>query len=99
MSRRRTTAPRAPHPSTRQASARACTSLGSPEGKTAKNRVHLDVRPGTGLTGGERRETPHTESARLRSFGATQVHLPDADEDNGCTIVMQDIEGSEFCLD
>lgn len=69
------------------------------EGKTAENRMHLDVRAGTGLTGAERLTTLQTESARLRSLGATQVQLLPADQDNECCIVMQDIEGNEFCLD
>ena len=70
-----------------------------PEGKTVKNRMHLDVRAGTGLTGDERLTTLQAESTRLRSLGATQVQLLSADEDNECCIVMQDIEGNEFCLD
>jgi len=70
-----------------------------PEGKTVKNRMHLDVRAGTGLTGDARLTTLQAESARLRSLGATQVQLLPADEDNECCIVMQDIEGNEFCLD
>lgn len=70
-----------------------------PEGKTAKNRVHLDVRAGTGLTGDERLTTLQTESARLTALGARQVRLLPADEENECCIWMEDIEGNEFCLD
>ena len=36
-----------------------------PEAKTVKNRVHLDLRVGTGLTGDERVEALETEAARL----------------------------------
>lgn len=70
-----------------------------PEGKTGKNRVHLDVRAGTGLTGDERMMRLQTESTRLTALGAMQVQLLPADQDNECCIVMQDMEGNEFCLD
>ncbi|MFH8612614.1 VOC family protein [Streptomyces sp. NPDC018029] len=70
-----------------------------PEGKTAKNRVHLDVRAGTGLVGEERLAVLEAECARLVALGATRVQLLPADEDNESCIVMQDIEGNEFCLD
>lgn len=70
-----------------------------PEGKVVKNRVHLDVRAGTGLVGEERLATLEAECARLVALGAVRVHLLAADEDNESCIVMQDIEGNEFCLD
>ncbi|MEV0257336.1 VOC family protein [Streptomyces sp. NPDC050732] len=70
-----------------------------PEGKTAKNRVHLDVRAGTGLVGEERLAVLEAECARLVALGAVRVQLLAADEDNESCIVMQDIEGNEFCLD
>ncbi|WP_069767864.1 VOC family protein [Streptomyces sp. LUP30] len=70
-----------------------------PEGKTAKNRVHLDVRVGTGLVGEERLATLQAECTRLLALGATRVQVLLADEDNESCIVMQDIEGNEFCLD
>src|ERR1700739_1939039 len=46
-----------------------------PEGKVVKNRVHLDVRVGTGLGGEERRATLEAECARLIPFGAARVRL------------------------
>ena len=70
-----------------------------PEGKVAKNRVHLDVRVGTGLVGAERLAALEAESARLVALGATQVQVLLADEENESCIVMQDVEGNEFCLD
>ncbi|CQR60302.1 VOC family protein [Streptomyces leeuwenhoekii] len=70
-----------------------------PEGKVAKNRVHLDVRVGTGLVGEERLATLQAECARLVALGAVCVQVLLADEENESCIVMQDIEGNEFCLD
>ena len=59
-----------------------------PEGKTSKNRVHLDVRVE------EDRKTPEAE--RLAALGARVV---DEHADRGPRpIVMQDPEGNEFCL-
>ena len=70
-----------------------------PEGKVVKNRVHLDVRVGTGLVGDERVEALETECARLMALGATRLHLLKADGLNESCLVMQDVEGNEFCLD
>ena len=70
-----------------------------PEGKVVKNRVHLDVRVGTGLVGEERLATLETECARLVALGAERVRLLPADDVNESWIVMQDIEGNEFDLD
>jgi hypothetical protein len=70
-----------------------------PEGKVIKNRVHLDVRVGTGLVGDERLATLEAESARLIALGAKHVRTLLADEENESCIVMQDIEGNEFDLD
>ncbi|MFE3636847.1 VOC family protein [Streptomyces cellostaticus] len=70
-----------------------------PEGKVAKNRLHLDVRVGTGLVGEERLAALEAECARLIPLGAVRVRLLLADEDNESCLVMQDVEGNEFCLD
>jgi hypothetical protein len=70
-----------------------------PEGKVVKNRVHLDVRAGTGLVGEERLSTLEAECARLVALGAVHVRTLHADGVDESCIVMQDIEGSEFCLD
>ena len=70
-----------------------------PEGKVVKNRLHLDVRVGTGLVGEERLAALESECARLLPLGATRVRLLVADEENESCLVMQDVEGNEFCLD
>lgn len=69
------------------------------EGKVVKNRVHLDVRAGTGLAGAERLAALEAERDRLVALGATCVRVMVADEENESCIVMQDVEGNEFCLD
>ncbi|MFE3519806.1 VOC family protein [Streptomyces sp. NPDC059166] len=70
-----------------------------PEGKTAKNRVHLDVRVGTGLVGEERLAALEAECERLVALGAVCDQVLLADEENESCINMRDIEGNEFCLD
>ena len=71
-----------------------------PEGKTTKNRLHLDVRAAPGLEGDERMATLEAECKRLVALGATRVerHEPEPPMSAGF-IVMQDPEGNEFCLD
>lgn len=71
-----------------------------PEGKVAKNRVHLDVRVAPGLAGEERMAALEAEAARLVTLGATRIErfepeLPMA----GGHVVMEDPEGNVFCLD
>src|SRR6478752_8351406 len=76
-------------PVERQGSAFACvdpTGVGPrlyfqrvPEGKVVKNRVHLDVRVGTGLVGDERLDALEAEAVRLEALGATRVQLLVAD--------------------
>ncbi len=61
--------------------------------------MHLDVRVGTGLVGEERLATLEAECTRLMALGAVRVRLLTADEENESCILMQDIEGNEFCLD
>ncbi|HET7736407.1 MAG TPA: VOC family protein [Nocardioidaceae bacterium] len=70
-----------------------------PEGKVVKNRVHLDVRVGTGLVGDERLAVLEAEGARLEALGATRFQLLEADEQDESCLVMLDVEGNEFCLD
>ena len=71
-----------------------------PEPKTAKNRVHLDVRAAPGLEGEARMAALEDEAARLINLGATRLarHEPAPPMDVG-HIVMADPEGNEFCLD
>ncbi|MEV6283606.1 VOC family protein [Kribbella sp. NPDC051770] len=70
-----------------------------PEGKVVKNRVHLDVRVGTGLVGAERLATLEAERDRLIALGAVEERVLVADGINESCIVMRDVEGNEFCLD
>jgi len=71
-----------------------------PEGKTAKNRVHLDVRAAVGLRGDERMAALESKCEILLALGATRVRRVEADGlVNAGHIVMQDPEGNEFCLD
>jgi hypothetical protein len=59
-----------------------------PEGKVAKNRVHLDIDVESGRKA--------SEVARLTHLGA---ELAGAHDDRGpLTYVMRDPEGNEFCL-
>jgi hypothetical protein len=60
-----------------------------PEAKTAKNRVHLDVR----VAADERRR----RADELVAAGATVVG--EFDEPGGAWITLRDPEGNEFCLD
>ncbi|MGI8522704.1 MAG: VOC family protein [Nocardioides sp.] len=71
-----------------------------PEGKTAKNRVHLDVRAAPGLEAEERMAALEAECERLVALGARRQerHEPEPPASAGF-IVMQDPEGNEFCLD
>ena len=71
-----------------------------PEPKTAKNRVHLDLRLAFGLEGEQRMAALETEAERLTALGATRLqrHEPAPPLSTGF-IVMADPEGNEFCLD
>jgi len=71
-----------------------------PEGKAAKNRVHLDVRAAPGLQGDARMEALAVEATRLVALGATRQkrHEPAPPLELG-HIMMTDPEGNEFCLD
>lgn len=71
-----------------------------PEGKSAKNRVHLDIRVAQGLTGDERMDVLEAEATRLGALGATRAHRVDpAPPMEHGFITMLDPEGNEFCLD
>ena len=54
--------------------------------KTAKNRVHLDLRPDRGQ---------HAEVARLERLGARRIDIGQGDT---TWVVMADPEGNEFCV-
>lgn len=71
-----------------------------PEGKTAKNRVHVDVRAAEGLTGDERMAALEAKAERLVGLGATRVRRFEPDQAMSAGfLVMLDPEGNEFCLD
>ncbi|MGW1764265.1 VOC family protein [Streptomyces sp. NPDC002073] len=61
-----------------------------PEGKTLKNRIHLDIQPPTG--------TRDEEVARLTGLGARVLDDRRTDDGRGW-VVMADPEGNEFCVE
>jgi hypothetical protein len=70
-----------------------------PEGKTAKNRMHIDlsVSGGPGVPLDERKARVDAEVARLESLGATDQR--GAMERGGeYWVRMNDPEGNEFCV-
>ena len=68
-----------------------------PEPKTAKNRVHLDLRAAADVPPEGRTDALEAECTRLVALGARRVQRLDGIDD--VCIVMQDPEGNEFCLD
>ncbi len=62
--------------------------LAVPEGKTVKNRMHLDVRPTTSM---------REEVERLTSLGASVV--VEVSDWGQTWTVMRDPEGNEFCVE
>lgn len=68
-----------------------------PEGKTAKNRVHLDVRvAGPDVRGTERERLVEEHVGRLLKAGAAVAWR--SDDKRGSAVVMRDPEGNEFCV-
>lgn len=61
-----------------------------PEGKTVKNRVHLDIQPAA--------TTRDEEVERLLSLGATLVDDQRRPDGSGWA-VLADPEGNEFCVE
>jgi predicted enzyme related to lactoylglutathione lyase len=61
-----------------------------PEGKAAKNRIHLDIRP--------RELTRDAEVERLVGLGARQIDDRRTPEGLGW-VVLADPEGNEFCVE
>jgi catechol 2,3-dioxygenase-like lactoylglutathione lyase family enzyme len=70
-----------------------------PEGKQAKNRVHLDVRAAPGLRGAERLAALEARADELVGLGASVVHRVEPGGMDPGHLVLQDPEGNEFCLD
>ena len=70
-----------------------------PEPKTAKNRMHIDIRvagePPWDMT--ERADLIRAKVAELAAAGATAIREESYDEALG-HVVMQDPEGNEFCV-
>jgi Glyoxalase-like domain len=72
-----------------------------PEPKTVKNRVHLDlnVSGGRATPADERRRRVDAEVERLKDEGATVFRPGEVDPELGeYWVVMQDVEGNEFCV-
>lgn len=69
-----------------------------PEGKTAKNRLHIDVNVvgRQEVSDEERRSLLEAEAERLAGFGASRTSV--YDENGELWVVMADPEGNEFCL-
>jgi Glyoxalase-like domain len=68
-----------------------------PEGKTGKNRVHLDVQvAGREVQGEERRQLVSEHGERLIRAGATIAWR--TDDVRGSSITLRDPEGNEFCV-
>lgn len=70
-----------------------------PEAKSAKNRVHLDVKVTIrGATDAKRRAAIDQEAERLVGLGATEIEDFDNGDSDGVWTVMHDPEGNEFCI-
>jgi hypothetical protein len=71
-----------------------------PEGKTIKNRLHLDLLVGGGRSVpiGTRRERVDAKVAALVAAGATAVNTGDHPEHDHYAVLMRDPEGNEFCV-
>jgi hypothetical protein len=61
-----------------------------PEGKTTKNRLHIDLAP---PAGGDQA----SEVRRLEALGATRADVGQVPEEHSW-VVMADPEGNEFCV-
>lgn len=60
----------------------------TPDQKSTKNRVHLDLRPTNQLE----------EVERLEKIGATRIEIGQSSYSETTWIVMADPEGNEFCI-
>jgi hypothetical protein len=68
-----------------------------PEGKVAKNRMHLDLRVGGDGPADDRRARIDADAARLVALGASD-HRGPIEEGGLYWVRMNDPEGNEFCL-
>jgi hypothetical protein len=70
-----------------------------PEPKTVKNRVHLDLNVGGGSSSpDERRRRIDSEVERLVAAGASVFGPGQVNEMGEYWVVLQDVEGNEFCV-
>ena len=68
-----------------------------PEGKTAKNRMHLDLNVGAEVSDPEqRRSVVRRRAEQLAAAGGAVIR--EVDEPGGWCVVMTDPEGNEFCV-
>lgn len=69
-----------------------------PEGKTVKNRLHLDVSLSSGRSAPlqQRKAEVEREAERVTGLGASELYR--MEEMGGFHITMADPEGNEFCL-
>jgi Glyoxalase-like domain len=68
-----------------------------PEGKTAKNRVHLDIRvAGREVRGEERKRLVSEKVEQLVRAGASLAW--ESEDPFGDSVVLYDPEGNEFCI-
>ncbi len=71
-----------------------------PEGKSAKNRVHLDVRAAPGLEGTDRMAALEQVADQLVALGARRHRRVEPGEElSAGFLFLTDPEGNEFCLD
>jgi hypothetical protein len=63
-----------------------------PEGRTVKNRLHLDIKASKGLPPDQVRARQDAEAERLVAAGATIAEYVEGH------FIMQDVEGNEFCV-
>jgi Glyoxalase-like domain len=70
-----------------------------PEGKTAKNRMHMDLNVGGGsaVALDERKRRVDAEVGRLKALGATDERGA-MERDGEYWVRMNDPEGNEFCV-
>ncbi len=60
----------------------------TPDKKSVKNRIHLDLRP----------ENQMEEVERLEKIGATRIEVGQSSDSSTTWVVMADPEGNEFCV-
>jgi catechol 2,3-dioxygenase-like lactoylglutathione lyase family enzyme len=71
-----------------------------PEGKTVKNRLHLDLLVGGGRSVAlpERRQRVDAEVERLLGLGASRLRVLSEPGMDHYAVVLHDPEGNEFCV-